>query len=151
MFVYSAKHDAATISGIFRKMAPADCAMIGMSSAGGCIVDGTWLANEGFFLAVQGIHDPGGVYASFDTSFPDQVPKFWDANGSHVARLREKGVEKFGQQQKSLESRVKTLVSRTVAEVFEDPKAKAQAKGIPEQPGFSIVFTSDSGTAVRNF
>lgn len=142
MFVYSAKHDAATISGIFRKMAPADCAMIGMSSAGGCIVDGTWLANEGFFLAVQGIHDPGGVYASFDTSFPDQVPKFWDANGSHVARLREKGVEKFGQQQKSLESRVKTLVSRTVAEVFEDAKAKAQAKGIPEQPGFSIVFTS---------
>ena len=38
-------------------------------------LSGQWLTRDGYFLAVMGVHDPDGVYATFRAEYPEGTPR----------------------------------------------------------------------------
>ena len=64
MCSYSAQHHGAAVGKALRKLAPG-AALVGTSSQFGVVVESSWKEPDGAFLALQGFHDPEGVYSTF--------------------------------------------------------------------------------------
>ena len=65
----SALHDSAAVYKTLREQLPATTQFVGQPSVGGVVVDGQWLTNQGYFLAVMGIADPDGAYVTFAAEY----------------------------------------------------------------------------------
>ena len=69
----SALHDSAVVYRTLREQLPATTQFVSQPSVGGVVVDGQWLTNQGFFLAVMGIADPDGAYVTFAAEYEPDI------------------------------------------------------------------------------
>lgn len=71
---YSFQHSGAAVGEALRKLAPG-AALVGTSGAFGLVVESNWKEQEGSFIALQGFHDPEGVYSTFLVEYEPDTPR----------------------------------------------------------------------------
>ena len=74
MCSFSCQHSGAAVGEALRKLAP-EAALVGTSSANGLVVESNWKEQEGSFIALQGFHDPEGVYSTFLVEYEPGIPR----------------------------------------------------------------------------
>ena len=71
---YSFQHHGAAVGEALRSLAPG-AALLGTSAMFGLVVESNWKEPEGPFLALQGFHDPEGVYSTFLVEYEEGTPR----------------------------------------------------------------------------
>ena len=71
---FSYQHSGAAVGEALRKLAPG-AALVGTSGAFGLVVESNWKEQEGSFIALQGFHDPEGVYSTFLVEYEPGIPR----------------------------------------------------------------------------
>jgi hypothetical protein len=142
---YSCLHDCETVAKKLRSVCGPDVPFIGAGSAGGTVVEGQWLSKDGFYLGIQAIYDPDGVYALFNASS--------DAAGAGGG-LPINGVitPNFtplpdGQFEAFIDQSSKTLgrtVKEAVARMLPAAQEAAEAKGLGPTPQLCLALSSCS-------
>ena len=144
IFNYAACHNAETIASKLRALCPPSTPFFGAGSMGGVVVEGQWLSKDGFFLGMQAIYDPEGVYEFFACQLKEAGPNFLNINGlctPNYAKLSDAEFPEFmNKREESCFADAKDAVTKAAPAGV----AAAEAKGLGATPQLAIALSSTS-------
>lgn len=140
---FSALHSAEAIAKKLRTLCGPDIPFVGAGSFGGTVVEGQWLSKEGYYLSMQAIHDPEGVYALFHaTSDRAGVGGGLPINGVGTPNFTPLAPAEYQKFVEECSTSLGRTVKESVEKVLPAAVAAAEAKGLGRTPQLCLALSS---------
>ena len=141
---FSFMHDAAKIGAKLRSLCPPNTPFIGGGSNGGCVVEGQWLSKDGYFLGIQAIYDPDGVYALFHSTHESGGLGFVPLNGLVTPNFQKLPADEFKAFYDKVGKEIYDKSKASVDAIIGPARVAAEANGLGDTPQLCIALSSMS-------